>query len=258
MSSTVNVTLVDDLCVLKIAGEDASRFLQGQLTNDVNTIDQSAITAAYCLPNGRVLSVMRLIKTADAIYAIVNAENADSLVKRLKLYVLRSQVTVEKDASLAVYFTKISPLSAIGSVESVGENTYFLYLDAPDKATADSSHFWSAATENGDAWVGEKTQGLFTPYALNLDLKGGVSFTKGCYTGQEIIGRMHYHDKINRRAHRYATEKKLEGATDLTDSQGRATARVIQSSETEALVECEEKALQKVLFYGETKLTLIS
>jgi len=85
-----------EFSLFKIHGEDASQFLQGQLTCDINALDGSWNIAAFCNPKGRAIALLRIWKVENDFYALIEKDNADSAIKRLSMYILRSKVTIEE------------------------------------------------------------------------------------------------------------------------------------------------------------------
>ena len=102
-NSTVGtLSCLSSLALITVSGADRFTFLQGQLTNDVTKLGNELMPAGYCSPKGRLLATPRLFQEGDTIGMIVAASNADYLVKRLKMYVLRSKVTIERAADREV------------------------------------------------------------------------------------------------------------------------------------------------------------
>ena len=102
-NSTVGtLSCLSSLALITVSGADRFTFLQGQLTNDVTRLGNELMPAGYCSPKGRLLATPRLFQEGDTIGMIVAASNADYLVKRLKMYVLRSKVTIERAADREV------------------------------------------------------------------------------------------------------------------------------------------------------------
>ena len=212
------------LAVLMVSGKDAAKLLQGQITCDVNDVTGiKSSLGALCNPKGRAITTFLLVKTGDAFLMVLPVELLEPVKKRLQLYVLRSEVTLT-DASdqhcligLCHPATQADPLFATVQQEIITVNfsttqSRSLVIAKTDKAIA----FWSDRTGNqgfqpknpeqwrfldiisGIPWLTTETSGEFIPQMLNLDLLGGISFNKGCYTGQEIIARTHYLGKTKR------------------------------------------------------------
>ena len=223
--------------LIAAAGEDAQDFLQGQLSNDIGSVSRTrAQLAAYCTPKGRVLATLIVWGTEDGYALALPRELADPIRKRLQMYVLRSKVRLSDasdqsallgvlgaDAPRVVRNELGLTLSADYDVAR-GEGVTAIGLPGAriqlvvEAACAD--RIWDQLARVCDA-VGEElwdahgvatgipvitaaTQEQFTPHMLNLDLVGGVSFEKGCYTGQEIVARTQYLGHVKRRLARFS------------------------------------------------------
>lgn len=237
-TQALRAILLPGFGVLRVAGADAARFLQGQVTNDVELLaDGRTQVAACCTSQGRVIALARLRQTDEAIYLLVAADVIDRLAGHLRRYVLRSKVEILQAADLqvgAMLFgpaasaevarafdeaaMTMSPVPLSGSTEIVT----FQYAPGREVVAAppvawrsisglslrrpspQAQQEWLAAdVAEGLAQVQAPTTEQFTPQMLNLDLIDGVSFTKGCYTGQEIVARTHHLGRVKRRTLRY-------------------------------------------------------
>lgn len=204
-----------DFSLICVTGADRISFLQGQLTNDVTKLtDGVLMTAGYCSPKGRLLATPRLFSADQAVYLIVKSDQVDALVKRLKMFVLRSKVTLTKVEDLSVYATFDATVkSSLGLAFELSRvdpqmaatlglaQKRFLIIDKSDRqANGCACLFKACEIAAGQIWVGAQTADQFVPQAVNLECIGGISFTKGCYTGQEIVSRVEHIGKTNRRA----------------------------------------------------------
>lgn len=220
------------LVPIRVSGADARSFLQGQLSNDVAGLD-----AAHCQlasinsAQGRVQAVITLVPDGDALIMLVPATMAMAVIQRLRKYVLRAKVQfTEPHAGFVVRKATAAGLAAAGlpCPDRPGECAHqgavtVLRWYAPDPTAAARFLLLGPATDltavddaSADAdWrledirsglpqVLPETHESFVAQMLNLDLLGGISFAKGCYTGQEIIARTHYRGAIKRRMLRFA------------------------------------------------------
>ena len=94
--------LLDELSVLEVTGADAAHFLHGQFTNHINNIDDHFRLAAYCQPQGRVLALMRVAKVDNTFYLVLPKDLVSGFVKRLSMFILRSDVKISVADRLAV------------------------------------------------------------------------------------------------------------------------------------------------------------
>lgn len=209
--------VLDDLRLLAVTGSDRAGFLQGQLTQDVATARPDAtVMAGWADAKGRLqfaghLLVTR-VDTEEALALLVPAEMADALLRRLRLYILRAKVQASLLGSpiVGLLGTPDDP-GAAQCVRLPGPGPRYLLLGPA--AVAARSHTVSSPRSTwqladiraGLPAIATATTGEFVPQMVNLDLLGGISFAKGCYTGQEIVARMKYLGRVKRRMLRFAT-----------------------------------------------------
>jgi folate-binding protein YgfZ len=188
-------TTLIDRAVLRLSGEDVSGFLQGLVTHDLALLaPERPLWAGLLTPQGKALFDFVLWADGDDVLVDCEAEAADDLAKRLTLYRLRRKIAIARDEDLAAHW------SAEG-----GEGL-------PDPRLAGLGRRWLApAAEPARAWLEHRlrlgvTEGraeLGSDRTLWLECNAaelnGVSFTKGCYVGQENTARMNYRSKVNRR-----------------------------------------------------------
>ncbi len=220
---------------LSASGDDRATFLQGQLTSDVHAVSlEHAQWAGYCTPKGRLLATLLLWRDSACHYLLLPDTLAAPIRKRLAMFVLRSKVKLA-DVSADSIRIGIAGADAGAVVARVwgsapqqdmdviaGDAGHCIrlsadrYLLALAAATAQAT--WLALAQHArpagnDVWellairAGEPlvlpaTQEEFVPQMVNLDLIGGISFQKGCYTGQEIVARTRYLGKLKRRTYR--------------------------------------------------------
>lgn len=215
-----DITALNELRILAFSGPDRATFLQGQLTQDIALArPDSTVLSGLADARGRLLFAghfFALGAGSDAALALLVPESlAGSLLKRMQMYVLRAKVQVAI-SGLAVY--GLHAAGKAGAAGSSGQQlslahdparSLLLSLDH-DLATADGNqqrlHDWLLADiRAGIPAIAPATSGEFIPQMLNLDLLDAISFSKGCYTGQEIIARTKYLGRIKRRMFRFAT-----------------------------------------------------
>lgn len=210
------------LGILTIAGNDAAKFLQGQITCNINDVsDIKSSLGAICNPKGRAITSFLLVKNADAYLMVLPQELLAAVKKKLQMYVLRSAVTITDSTDQfcliglslgAAHFNETPDLATSRQDNIVVKlHNRSLIIAEPDKA----QQFWSERLQQGALpgdsaawryldimagipWLTEATSEQFIPQMLNLDKLGGISFNKGCYTGQEIVARTHYLGKAKR------------------------------------------------------------
>lgn len=210
---------LNHLGVLAVAGRDALSFLQGQVSNDTRRLAAGGpLLAAYSTPQGRVLCVMHLLPHEGGALAILPRELLQPVLERLKRYVLRSKVEL-RDAggefAIAAGHAAPAPRTGIaGWPVSAASGRHWLVGSAGSLAAegladparaADAEREWRLADiREGMPQVYAVNSEMFVAQMLNLDLVDGISFNKGCFTGQEIIARTQHLGRIKRRMHRLA------------------------------------------------------
>jgi hypothetical protein len=233
------MALLSDRGVVRIAGADASKLLQGTITNDMDLLDgQRAIHAALLTPQGKILFEFLVVKVADDGFLLETAKDqVGSLVKRLITYKLRARVEIS-DATpeyrvLAVWGG--APVGFPGpTVRSVGPfedprlRTLGLRILAEARFAADvaaSTDVHEDTPESYDAHriglgvpEGGKDYpfgGTF-PHEANLDVLNGVSFTKGCFVGQEVVSRVQHRGSARKRIVIVDGDGPLEHGAEVT------------------------------------------
>lgn len=208
------------LGILAVAGPEREAFLQGQLTQDVTRLGrESALLAGWCDPRGRLrwAGPVCTLATTDAVLdggslgLVVPTAMATDLARDLARYLFRTKATVSV-AGLHVTGLAGDDADAVTAPGSVnlpwpGDPGRRLLVGPGDDADAgaDDSAAWALAdVVAGIPAVLPGAAGEFVPQMVNLDLLDGISFTKGCYTGQEIVARTRYLGRVKRRMLRFA------------------------------------------------------
>ncbi|WP_347911035.1 folate-binding protein [Pseudomonas grandcourensis] len=219
--------------VLAVRGADASKFLQGQLTCNLNYLsDSRASLGARCTQKGRMQSSFRILLEGDGVVLAMATELLEPQLADLKKYAVFSKSKLTDESAAWVRFGVDHGDAALVSLgldlpaetDSVVRNDGLIAI----RVSPERAELWvaagqvdaikgklSAVLSEGDlnqwllgqvrAGIGQVMPGtreLFIPQMLNLQAIGGVSFKKGCYTGQEIVARMQYLGKLKRRLYR--------------------------------------------------------
>ncbi len=222
------VAALPGLAALRVSGEDAEAFLQGQLTCDVAAVRGNATYGAWCSPQGRMLASFLLWRAESGFVVVLRADIAAGVQQRLARYVLRSRVRIEpaplalagcsgREAPRALREAGRLPEERLETASGGGdtivrldESRFLLALGAATAAArlealgARLTRVGAVAWEwldvrRGIPWIGAATQDRLVPQMANLERIGGVSFSKGCYTGQEIVARAQHRGTVKRR-----------------------------------------------------------
>jgi tRNA-modifying protein YgfZ len=225
LTGDCQIYFLKHLTAIIVSGADAPRFLQGQLTCDINSLTESnASLAGICNPSGRVISTLLIVQSGKRFFLILPVSLLEKVQNKLQTYVLRSDVSLQADPHSWRMFAQRLPQDS-GDCQlqeqhqydkdfsfnwALDSELYRVNCDQGPSVIADQ-----AIAENRDKdrfeewrykeisarfpWFELAESELYTPQMLNLDLLGGVSFSKGCYTGQEIVARTHYLGGVKRR-----------------------------------------------------------
>jgi folate-binding protein YgfZ len=151
---------------VRVSGADAETFLQGQLTQDIRTVQRSPALAGYCSPKGRLLAVMEIRRVEEGFELEMHHGVYQSTLRRLRMFVLRSKVALD---------------------------------EIPAATDCPETEWRRRNILAGIPVIYPETSDHFVPQMVNLDRLGAISFNKGCYTGQEIVARLHYLGNLKRR-----------------------------------------------------------
>jgi folate-binding protein YgfZ len=182
-------TTLTDRAVVRLSGEDVRGFLQGLLTSDVT--GTLPVWAGLLTPQGKCLFDFIVWNDGDDLLLDCEADAADDLIKRLGIYRLRRPIRIERDFSLSVHW----------SLEEDGKSD--------PRLPALGKRWLAAADEPACGWLehrlrlgvceGRGELGDILWLECNAAELNGVSFTKGCFVGQENTARMNWRQKVNRR-----------------------------------------------------------
>lgn len=173
-----------------MSGEDVRGFLQGLVTNDV--AGDLPVWSGLLTPQGKCLFDFLVWADGEDLLLDCEAEAAEELSKRLSVYRLRRPIRIERDDSLAVHW---SNAGGSGVTDPRLPTLGWRWLgEAGDPAQGWLEHRLSLGVCEGRAELGDIL--WLECNAVELD---GVSFTKGCFVGQENTARMNWRQKINRR-----------------------------------------------------------
>lgn len=268
--------------LIRASGDDSELFLQGQLTNDITEVTpEHSHLSGYCTPKGRLLATMRVISHGGDFLLLMPRERLAAVLQRLGMFVLMSKVTLS-DASdelqtIGLYGDCATSLPAAETPAEVDSSVTaedgvtivriaanaprFLLIGSAGAIAQRRQHLTENTTPaNDQLWrlldiraglptVFDATVEAFVPQMLNMHLVNGVSFSKGCYTGQEIVARMHYLGKLKRRMYHVAVVGDCPASgIDLYSPQsqsGQGSGKIVMSAETAEGV-CEALAVIEV------------
>ena len=236
--ASVSGTVMTDLShlgIIRARGNDATTFLQGQLSNDITQVDeQHCQISGYCNPQGRLLAIFQIFRYQDDYYLLLPSSLIQQTLERLKKYMLMSKLTLDDVSDdwvrIGVYGKKAEGLlqPLLGTLPEPEHSAringeictlsiaagpvprYLVFGPVTAMQTLWDKLNTHVAPVGAKNWgwhdiqaglpvVYPETIGSFIPQMVNLDIFNGINFKKGCYTGQEIIARLHYRGTVKRR-----------------------------------------------------------
>ena len=231
MNNSLSIIRLDAVsAIIEARGADTDAFLQGQLSNDIRALaPDRAQLSSYNSAKGRMLAVLTLSRRDGGIDIELPRGLIEPVARRLRMFVLRSKLTLtpSADAMLGLVGDGAAdalaqaglavPMAPLDVVEADGLRIQRRLGVLPRYSLSGGAALidalaarWAAHAADAAAWTlaqvraGEpvvlpETQDHFVAQMANLDLLGGISFDKGCYTGQEIVARLHYLGQLKRR-----------------------------------------------------------
>jgi folate-binding protein YgfZ len=202
--------------LLKLSGGDVQSFLQGQLSNDINALEQGVVQLnAYCQHQGKIVALIWVMKQAEDFYLSLPNDLAAIVTQRLTMFKMMSDVTItdisDEITQLGVIDEDFESAFRLNEQQSVA-----LVKSVDDIGLGDAKEWELACITNDIPEVNLTTTEKFVPQLLNLDKdEVGVNFTKGCYPGQEVVARLHYLGKSKRRMRQFECTGELEVGDEL-------------------------------------------
>ncbi len=293
---------ITDFAILQVTGNDRYEFLQNQLTGDLNKSEVKSEFSSWCNLKGRVIANFLILNTTESYLLVLKKDMADYVLKKLKMYILRSDVKInditEEMLPVGLANFKVHPGSPLVSTGGPREDGGVFdlrvdggYGDRPGYLIRlpDFSNRFLAITHvtqmkgvlyridrcvdkivnfkiwnkldilAGFAWIDFKNKEKFLPQMLNLDKFGAVSFSKGCYVGQEVIARLHYRGKVKKSLQLFKT--KLNSFEDGYLYQNDASTKIGEilnfdniSNTTYGLAVIESDKLDKAIYADKIKM----
>ena len=203
---------LEHLRILTISGEDAGELLQGQMTQDVRKLEDGKIhITSFCNVQGRVIASAFIQERNDQYDLILSSEIIDDLENHLQRYILRSKVLIEQsdEKTFGAYKSDINEDSKeCRSLKNDPKRVLTLSSQVPESIDnfITSEEWIRCDIENSIAIINKKSTEKFIPQMLNLDILDAVSFSKGCYTGQEVVARVQHRGKIKQRMFKFKAE----------------------------------------------------
>ena len=301
ISSALEKTAVisDDpeTCCIRVSGEDAAKFLQGQLSNDIEDLtNESYQISSFSTHQGKVIALLKVMKTNDSYRLIVNKSISEYFIEKLSMYILNSKLTIEIQNELKVFglldntggiFKKLKlnkknqVIKLQGTEASILNNSTEDYQSAiliqESGSNIDQKLIGDMGIKNSERnilklldifnsyiRINDKNKEKYIPQVLNLEKLNGISYKKGCYTGQEIVARTHYLGKIKKRIFPvFSVKVSLKIEDKIYNKDGESVGEIISDNiliedfcYTLAVIKIDE--LEKELFSKDSLVNILS
>jgi len=255
------ICALNHLAILKVSGDDTETFLQGQLCCNIKELNETkSFFTAFCNAKGRTISTLLIIKTATDYLLVLPTELIDKVCKKLQMYIMRSKVQLSNISNehclIAVQSNSNTTLAASmpGSSFAVTQesgivirfpllNPRYLFICPTEQAITlwndisneykltpcSPSNWIDQDISAGIPWLNQQTSEEYIPQMLNIDKLGGISFNKGCYTGQEIIARTHYLGKTKRELYLAYCDNaaEIENNTQIVNNNEQTVGKIL-------------------------------
>ena len=259
-SVLIKTCWLNQYSALKIYGPDAERFLQGQLTCNLTDIKNKANSntvhyGACCTAKGRVVANFNISFDGEHYWLILPTKSADILDKHLQKYKVFFKATIEncQHSHLILGQWLDTETAAVTNVDNIKEHSQRLIISdnrqlliVEDTTTEDHSSVlvptldWQLANiADGIYFVDNDQHEQWIPQHINWHKLEGISFNKGCYTGQEIVARLQYLGKAKKALYYYSAENKAESfeqqSSQVFDEHGKNQGDIVFQRDGEIL-----------------------
>ena len=212
-----SISILSNKVLIKCNGEDTRNFLNTQFTNDIKILEtNTGVLCGYCNPKGRLISIFYIFQLDKDFYLYTTLDTVRPLLKKLKMYKMMSKVEFEVSKDILIGVSSYKNINLIEKIQlKINEakkiNNFILFKISDNQTiiSTDEEGLNFLMNENQSNLLGYKSWDYldikdhipfitesqiesFTPQMISLDVLNGVSFTKGCYPGQEIVARTHY------------------------------------------------------------------
>ncbi|MGO2233913.1 folate-binding protein YgfZ [Marinomonas sp. UCMA 3892] len=241
-----------DIGVLRVSGLDAKKFLQGQTTCDINKLSQdSGLYGAICNIKGRIISSFYIVQNNDDVLMVMARDLVEKTLLHLKKYAVFFKTELVDEQDNFTVYTKLAAKN-IESDSNVSSNIFVTTQDnetitltvsneplkvqlliAPSNQTAieeENPELAALAVLAARPLINLEQSETILPQWLNMQSTGGISFTKGCYTGQEIVARMQYKGKSKKQLTLATWQGNLDVTKNIVDEQGKNIGQIFAAT----------------------------
>lgn len=248
-------TALDDLGLLKISAPDALTFLQGQLTCDLNLLSETQSSLGCCCDRkGRVLFSFRIYRKDQNYYLYLPKSMLENALQHLRKYVIIAKVSLNIHETKFFAFYGKNGLNWLGdqfpnmptqfgAARQIENETLICVDEENPRYLLITNRSYELTTANNDEWnflelqqglvtIYPETQALFIPQMLDYEKWGAVSFSKGCYVGQEIVARTQHLGKLKRHLHRLDSAKLMKRGEAVLNAENEVIGTVAECCKT--------------------------
>ena len=242
------------LTAIKVTGTDNKKFLQGQLTNDIENLSDKYVHASYCTHQGKVIVNMQAILSDDEIILLLTKSLSKYFLEKISKYILMSDVKFTEYDDITVLWglgdkaLKLIEEHKIDSDKSfnkISQSEYVInmtndkkhqirYIDLDSIACKKIEHETLAESQTClidlfSMHTRLKKQNIekFIPQVLNSDQLNTVNYKKGCYTGQEVIARTHYLGNVKKHTYLVSVDSSINDESNIVNSDGESVGELI-------------------------------
>lgn len=203
---------LNNRALLKFSGSENEAFLQAQLSNDISKLNKGSVQInAYCQHQGKILALFWVIRAGDDFLLSFPLDLLDSIKARLQMFVLMSDVTITDDTEEYVQIGVID--ESLKNSYIINEHLSLILTNSKELSEFkfNSQEYWDkACIDSLLPEISLASTETYIPQMLNLDINEvGVSFSKGCFPGQEVVARLHYLGKAKRRLFAFKSSSPL-------------------------------------------------
>lgn len=282
MSKPLSYQQLANYQLIRVSGPDSHKFLQGQLTCDIDDANgEKAVIGGYCNVQGRLHASFYLLKVENDYLLLLPKEVAQHLLETLAKYAVFFQTELGLDDELtAVAYQHqldsphLSQNEHMGSQQFVLGSLAIILLPQEQLAQSLEDNFAQYQVANSDLlaieqielsipMIQESTIEKFLPHYIGLTQVNGVNFEKGCYTGQEVVARMHYRGTLKTHPHKAVIESEqlIEAGTEIFDENDKKVGELVNCTKLEngltALISLADKAQETSLKVAGKELKLL-
>ena len=216
---------LNNRALLKFSGSENEAFLQAQLSNDISKLNEESVQInAYCQHQGKILALFWVIRAGDEFLLSFPLDLLDSIKARLQMFVLMADVKITDVTE------QYLQMGLIGKSQkdsfTINEQLSLKLADPKNLSNFDltSQDYWDkACIESFLPEISFASTETYIPQMLNLDINEvGVSFSKGCFPGQEVVARLHYLGKAKRRLFAFKSDSPLSIGDTLHCAQSKS------------------------------------